>query len=503
MLLHTLVAVDNKVLERRMSRLLRKPGVWVTTVPSLDDAKSSGVLEDCDLVVISHSLLKEPPAATITELRKLPDRPEVLVLRDVENGYERARLLAAGACAVALSEVPDETLGALIEHILERREEDMVTRLGAERGGIRPIRLSDFVSQSPAMHAFMETVHRVVSADNSLLILGETGVGKEHLARAIHSESPRANGSFIAVNCGALPEALLESELFGHEKGAFTGADRAVRGQFELAHRGTIFLDEIGEMPVHLQVKLLQVLERRQIRRVGGEQLIAVDVRIIAATNRNLTAEIEAGRFRKDLFYRLGAVVLTIPPLRDRREDIPELVENYLQYFRVNTGQPIKGIDSGAIAALVKHSWPGNVRELINIMERAVLLCRGDTIRPVDLPTAIVEETPANVPVAAAAGGSVASAPELPAEWLGKPLREARRMAMDRFERVYLTQLLTETRGRVGETARRAGMTTRSLYDRMRRLGLSKESFRRNGSPANGAATDEDDPEDPVQVPAA
>jgi DNA-binding NtrC family response regulator len=372
--------------------------------------------------------------------------------------------------------------------------------LGAERGGIRPIRLSDFVSQSPAMHTFMETVYRVVSADNSLLILGETGVGKEHLARAIHSESPRASGSFIAVNCGALPETLLESELFGHEKGAFTGADRAVRGQFEMAHRGTIFLDEIGEMPLHLQVKLLHVLERRQIRRVGGEQSIAVDVRVIAATNRNLTAEVEAGRFRRDLFYRLGAVVLTIPPLRDRREDIPELAENYLQYFRVNTGQPIKGLDADAMAALVKHSWPGNVRELINVMERAVLLCRGDTIRPVDLPSPIAEAPVAAVVVAGVAG-SVASVPPLPPVWLDKPLRVARRMAMDNLERLYLTQLLTQTRGRIGETARRAGMTTRSLYDRMRRLGLRKEDFR--GRTVSAAATDEDDPDDPVQVPAA
>ena len=215
-----------------------------------------------------------------------------------------------------------ETLRSLVE----RRRQDGLRRLKAERPEER-YSLNDFVLVSPAMQRFVAVARRVVAADSSLLILGETGVGKERLARAIHAESPRARGPFVAVNCGALPEGLLESELFGHERGAFTGAVASRKGHFELAHEGTIFLDEIGEMPLHLQVKLLRVLEERRLQRVGGQRPIAIDVRVMAATNRDLEAEMGAGRFRNDLYYRLAVVTLTLPPLRDRAEDIPDLVE--------------------------------------------------------------------------------------------------------------------------------------------------------------------------------
>ena len=284
------------------------------------------------------------------------------------------------------------------------------------------------------MQRFLALARRVVASDSALLILGETGVGKERVARAIHAESPRAAGPFLAVNCGALAESLLESELFGHEEGAFTGATRAHRGYFEIAHRGTIFLDEIGEMPRHVQVKLLRVLEDRHVLRVGGERPVKVDVRVMAATNRDLEADLASKRFRSDLYYRLAVVTLTLPSLRERREDIRPLVRHYVEYFRALLGRPVTGVSDQAMAALSAYDWPGNVRELINVMERAVLLAHGATLSEADLPPGIVSR-------AAKAGEAVEGRPQADDRWLDRTLAEA-------------------------------------LYDLMRRRGLTKEMFR-------------------------
>ena len=321
------------------------------------------------------------------------------------------------------------------------------------------------------MREFLRLARKVVDADSSLLLLGETGTGKERLARAVHEEGRRRGGPFVAVNCGAFPETLLESELFGHEQGAFTGATQARKGYFEQADEGTLFLDEIGELPLHLQVKLLRALEERRVRRLGAERQMPVDVRLMAATNRDLEQEVEANRFRRDLYYRLAVVTLTLPPLRERVEDIPVLIETYVEQFRVALNRPIRGIQPTALAALTRYGWPGNVRELINVVERAVLLSPGPEIGVADLPRAI--STPG-------AGVSVqgAARPAEPAAWRGKPLGEARREVVGAFEKAYLTDLLRATGGRIGETARQAGLSERSLYELMRRHGLRKEVFR-------------------------
>ena len=339
--------------------------------------------------------------------------------------------------------------------------------------------LNDFVSRSPTMQAFMHIVRRVARSRTSVLIEGETGVGKERLARALHADGPRSTSPFVAVNCGALPESLLESELFGHEKGAFTGATRSRRGCFELADGGTLFLDEVGEIPFHLQVKLLRALQEREIQRVGGEQAFSVDVRVIAATNRDLQAEIAAGRFRRDLFYRLNVVTLLIPPLRARVEDIPDLVRSYVDHLATQIGSDVEAIDPAALEALSAYDWPGNIRELINVIERSLLLCEGTTIERVHLP-ANLSGTSLSVPaiVLPTLDADASVAPILDPALLARPLPEARRMVVDAFERAYLTALLTETRGRIKEVARRAGIQPRSLYDRMQRLGLDKQGFR-------------------------
>jgi transcriptional regulator with GAF, ATPase, and Fis domain len=324
------------------------------------------------------------------------------------------------------------------------------------------------------MQAFMDTVHRVVHSTTSLLILGETGTGKERLARAIHAGSPRGGGPFVPVNCGALPESLMESELFGHEEGAFTGATRARKGAFELAHRGTMFLDEIGDMPLHLQVKLLRVLQDREVQRVGGERPFVVDVRVMAASNRDLEKEVEDRRFRQDLYYRLSVVTLEVPPLRERKEDIPALARSYVDFHRPHAGREIHGIEEKAVEALVRYAWPGNVRELINVIERAMLLCRTDTVTLADLPVGIQGFVPPH-----AGGVTIPRNPEdVPSAWLARPLRELRDAMAADLERVYLAAMLRETNGRIGETSERAGIDPRSLFDKMKQYGLAKGDFK-------------------------
>jgi DNA-binding NtrC family response regulator len=326
------------------------------------------------------------------------------------------------------------------------------------------------------MQRFVDLARKIVRTDTSVLILGETGVGKERLAQAIHAESPRSTGPFIPVHCAALPEGLVESELFGHEAGAFTGASRARKGYFELAHKGTLFLDEVGEIPPRVQVKLLRALEDRRIRRVGGEKPVDVNVRILAATNRDLEADIDKSGFRSDLFFRLSVVTLTIPPLRDRREDIEKLALAYLEHFRQQVGRSDIAIEPAALDVLIRHDWPGNVRELINAVEQAVLLCSENRITVEDLPRRVVA---AVIPDAATVlSASDDGAMRLPDELLAKPLPEARAGIVSAFERAYVVRLLQATGGRIGETAKQAGINQRHLYDLMRRLGLRKEEFK-------------------------
>jgi DNA-binding NtrC family response regulator len=324
------------------------------------------------------------------------------------------------------------------------------------------------------MRRLLELARRVSNTDTSLLVLGETGVGKEWLARAIHSEGARSALPFIAVNCAAVPETLLESELFGHERGAFTGAVRARRGCFELAHRGTLFLDEIGDIPVHLQAKLLRALQEREIQRLGAESSMRVDVRVIAATNQNLEVAIEDGLFRPDLFYRLSVVTLTIPPLRERREDIVPLVENYLEDFRQQMGRlDIEGIEESALEAMCNYEWPGNVRELINVVERAILLCDGEVITHEHLPDAIAGGLHPYLQTEGSGDSSSAFEP-----LLGGALAEGRNQLVESFEREYLSRLLERTSGNIAETARTAGIDPRTLYNKMKAYDLRKEDFR-------------------------
>ena len=477
MFVRILLATDSASSQSRFRQLVDQNDTLVVAAPTGENLWQTVASENYDLLFVSQALLGVPASETVSSLRALPDSPDVVVLCEEENPRQRAELLAAGCLSVLFTGLPNKMLEEAILAILERCQQTAQESLLPVDVAPQP-QLSDFISASPAMETFMSVVHRVVASDATLLVMGETGVGKERLARAIHAESPRSAGPFISVNCGALSETLLESELFGHEEGAFTGASRARRGYFELAHNGTVFLDEIGEMPKHLQVKLLTVLQTREVQRVGAEMPVSVDVRIVAATNRDLHEEVEAGTFRRDLFYRLSVVTLTIPPLRERREDIPLFVERTLEHFRGEIPSQITGISSSAMQALCKYDWPGNVRELMNVMERAMLLAEGQEICVTDLPVNISGLTPAATPAFPTPEAVEDETLHVPKQWLDLPLREARAKLLAEFERAYLAELLTATGGKIGKTAQRAGIQSRSLYDKMKNFGLSKEDYR-------------------------
>jgi transcriptional regulator with GAF, ATPase, and Fis domain len=378
--------------------------------------------------------------------------------------------LAAGCAAVLDAALPDEVISHTLAAVVAHRRDDRSRRRLHSTLADAPS-LDDFTSSSPVMRDLLATAKRVAESDTSLLVLGETGAGKERLARAIHAAGPRKGGPFVAVNCGAIPEALLESELFGHDKGAFTGAVRSRRGHFELAHRGTFFLDEVGDLPSHLQVKLLRVLQDHKLQPVGGERTIEVDVRVIAATSQDVEGAIAEDRFRRDLYYRLSVVTLTLPPLRERREDIPVLADAYRENFAARLKRPVRSISHSALRILTSYAWPGNVRELANVMERAVLLCAGEIIEACDL---FDLERRVHENKQSADDLEAALAPVL----TEKPWHEARQEALDLFERLYLTRLLGACHGRVGDAARHAGLNPRSVYEKMQKHGLRKDMFR-------------------------
>ncbi|HSG09643.1 MAG TPA: sigma 54-interacting transcriptional regulator [Longimicrobiales bacterium] len=475
MLVRALLALAPAALAQRLEGLLDGRDVSVFKAIDTDEMWRLLQSEDVDLLVASdHAMGTSLPDDWVASVRALPEPPDLVLLTDREDPSRRAALLAAGCLAVLNTRLSDRELRSAFQTLVARLAQDAAARLAVQRvGGIHGF--EDVVHRSPAMAEVVAVARRVAGADSSVLILGETGVGKERLARSIHFESARASGPFVPVNCGAIPEGLLESELFGHEQGAFSGAVRARRGHFEVAHRGTLFLDEIGELPLHLQVKLLRVLEDRQIQRLGSERPERVDVRILAATNRNLEEEVAHRRFRPDLYYRLAVVTLGIPPLRERPEDVPELVQRYMGYFRRTLGKHVDGIADEALAALVRHDWPGNVRELINVLERSLLLSHGPLIALGDLPRSIAGGPPRRGGLVEA---RIDSTLVVPHGVLELPLREARRLATAAFEAAYVSHLLTHSRGRVGDAARRAGVSPRAMHELMRRTGLDKADFR-------------------------
>lgn len=315
----------------------------------------------------------------------------------------------------------------------------------------------EFVGESPAVREVLATVAKVAPTDAPVLIWGESGTGKELIARAVHNGSPRRKKRFVAINCASIPENLIESELFGYEKGAFTGADRTKMGLMELAHDGTLFLDEIGELPVGLQTKLLRVLQEHEIQRVGAVRTTPVDFRLVAATNRNLQEAIERKEFREDLFYRIGVITVDLPPLRERTGDIKLLVDHFLIRARRTLKRPNLMVSPEALTALENYRYPGNVRELQNVLERMFVLSDQDMLT--------LEDVPADIRTAAVGEGG---APSSATPGAAVDYREAK----DRFERDYLVRLISEAGGNISEAARMSGISRRHLYEKIEKLGI-------------------------------
>jgi two-component system response regulator AtoC len=352
-----------------------------------------------------------------------------------------------------------DELALLLRHAVasERTRREVHDLQGALE---RAAGFEEMVGGSPEMQQVMALVAQVAATNATVLLRGDTGTGKELVARAVHRRSLRAERTFVSVNCSAIPRELVESEFFGHEKGAFTGAASRRIGRFEQADGSTLFLDEVGELDLGVQAKLLRVLQEKEINRVGSEQVTRVDVRIIAATNQDLEALVRAGRFREDLYYRLNVIPIRLPALRERPVDLPLLMEHFLGSFAARYGKEPPLPRPDVLVAAREYPWPGNVRELRNVCERAVLI-----------------GWPAVLPMLATAAprppSSLASFADMEA-----PLLEARAALVERFEREYLVRLLHQHRGKIGDVARGAGIAERNLYEKMKQLGLSREDYR-------------------------
>jgi transcriptional regulator with PAS, ATPase and Fis domain len=470
MLLRLTLAIKGSDLQRHLARKFSQSDVRVDAFGHFSNHWQRIVRNCGDIIVISEELILHPLDVGISTLNGLPEQPTTVVLSDTDDSEKQAQLTAAGADVVLYAGISRKGLVEAIETTLESRRQ-FIHKEWFGRKGLPFPKMSDFTSNSQNMQLFIEEVQHITASQAPVLLLGETGVGKEHLAKAIHAESPRSSGPFIAVNTAALPEQLLESELFGHEQGAFTGASRSRRGAFELAHGGTLFLDEIGEMPLHLQTKLLRVLQDFEIRPVGAETPIWVDVRVIAATNQDLEKEIETKNFRRDLYYRLSVVTLTIPPLRERREDIPAMGRRFINYYRHKIGKEVTGLDETVMEALSRYDWPGNVRELMNVIERAMLLCRTGTISLSDLPNIFSSDSD-NLSASRMENLIDVSG------WPRKTLPQVQKEVLDQVEQLYFSMVLKETRGRVGEAAGMAGIHPRGMYNKLKRLGIRKEDFK-------------------------
>jgi len=382
--------------------------------------------------------------------------PESTVLMMSAYGTEELAIEAMQAGAYDYLAKPFQPSELLLT-LRKAREREQLRRRTAllERDVQRAASERPIVAASPPMIELLDLIERAAVYKTTVLLTGESGTGKEVLARAVHAQSPRRGEAFVAVNCGAIPENLLESELFGHAKGAFTGADRARRGLFVEAHEGTLFLDEIGELPLSLQVKLLRVLQEEEIRPVGESKSRSVDVRVLAATARNLEAMVREGSFREDLYYRLNVVELRVPPLRQRSEDIPLLVDHFFARSCAEMGKPLRGVADDTLERLIAYHWPGNVRELENVIERAVLLSDHETIRPGALPEAISRPSPE-------------TSPEDTQQFALKPARK-------RFEAGLIREALEATHGNRTHAARLLEISHRALLYKIKEYGIAGE----------------------------
>ncbi|MEK7813200.1 MAG: sigma-54 dependent transcriptional regulator [Candidatus Desantisbacteria bacterium] len=446
-----LLVDDEKKILLLFKQLLQDEGYDVETAEDGFKAIEAIKKNVFDLVITDMRMSGKDGISVLKEIKSLSPRTEVILMTGGSTDKIAFTAIKEGAYDYFIKSVKsNEELNLLVKRVEEKQQskkENIVLKEKIET----PYKFDNIIGKSASMCNVFDQVRQVAPTNTTVLILGESGTGKELIAKAIHCNSPRMDKPFMAVHCAAMVETLLESELFGHEKGAFTGAHTRKLGRFELAKGGSIFLDEIGEIAPSVQVKLLRVLQEREFFRVGGESVVKADVRVIAATNKDLEQAVKKGEFREDLFYRLNVFPVTLPPLRDRIDDIPGLIRHFIKKF----GQEVKDVKNEAIVCLMQHKWPGNLRELENVMERALLIAGDGPITIACLPGHIRE--PYATPIVV----------DIPDEGV----------SLERIEHEYILKAIEKAKGNKSKAAKLLGITRRALYSRMERFerGISPE----------------------------
>ena len=468
-----LVVEDERAIRLALKGLLNREGYEVELAEDGDSALEMIDRQTFDLVLTDLALGRGADGMDVLERAK-KTRPETAVVMITAHGSEKIAVEAmkAGAEDYIPKPFDNDEIRVVVRRALDRYRLEREHRLLLERVQ-REFGFENIIGTSPGMRRVYETIQKVAETDLTVLIRGESGTGKELVAQAVHNTSARRNRPFVAVNCAAINQELVESELFGHEKNAFTGADQRREGRFELADGGTVFLDEIGDMAAETQAKVLRVLQERKFERVGGSDPVEVDVRVVAATHRNLEDEVKEGRFREDLYYRLKVVQLELPSLRERTEDLPALCDRFLTQVAERLEREKKMLSPSAMARLLKHDWPGNVRELRNLLEQAAVLSCGDEIEEVDLQLGDASAQLPSPDSYAPIDGSL-------------PFADAKKQMIEGFEREFLVAALRKNSGNVSQTARDIGMVRQSLQQKIRELGLRSES---QGSASEGNST--------------
>jgi two-component system response regulator HydG len=434
-----------------LKTIIQSWGYRIRTADDGDEAVARVKSEPVDLILMDVRMARVGGIEALKQIRVYNPSIPVIIMTAYSSVQSAVEALKAGAYDYLIKPLDFEVLKMTLERArehagLKRENQDLKARLQSS------FNVSNILGTSPAMKEMLEMLAMVSPSEATVLITGASGTGKELIARSIHHNSPRKDGPLVVVNCAAIAETLLESELFGHEKGAFTGADRRRDGRFLQAHGGTLFLDEIGETSSVMQAKLLRVIQEREIQRVGGEETLAVDVRILAATNRNLEEEVQQRRFREDLFFRLNVVTLNVPPLTDRKEDIPLLAHHFMERFAHKNRKTVKGFSPPAMDMLIKYAWPGNVRELENAVERAVILMTSDHVTEKELPLNVVKAYEQDHPEILAPVSSIQTG-----------LR-----SLEEIEKEAIFATLKATGGNKSETARRLGITRKTLHNKLK-----------------------------------